>query len=101
MDRHRQLGTEDTETKVVYSIYVEEMSLTLRELMVGVWGEGARGGRHFNKYKKGLEKRHMTKHWLDCHRGKEKAKFEVMINRSITPCLVKQLSEAIKIRRRL
>ena len=30
-DRDRQLGTEDTENKAVYSIYVGEKSLTLRE----------------------------------------------------------------------
>ena len=37
------IGTEDTENKAVYSIYVGETSFTLRERMVGVRGEGARG----------------------------------------------------------
>ena len=54
-----------------------------------------------NEYEKGLEKSHMTKHWLNCHRGEEKPKFEVKIIRSFTSCLVRQLWEAIRIRRRL
>ena len=42
----------------------------------------------------------MTKHWLSCHRGEEKSKFGVKIIR-ITSCLVRQLWESIRIRRRL
>ena len=40
-DRAKQLGTENTENKAVYSIYVGETALTARERMVGVKGEGA------------------------------------------------------------
>ena len=38
---------------------------------------------------------------LNCHRGEEKPKFEVKIIKSFTSCLVRQLWEAIRIRRRL
>ena len=38
---------------------------------------------------------------LNCHRGKEKPKFEVKIIKSFTSCLVRQLWEAVRIRRRL
>ena len=51
-DRDRQLGTEDTENKARYSIYVGETSLTLRERMVGVRGQGARRGGHLNNMRK-------------------------------------------------
>ena len=69
--------------------------------MVGVRGEGARGGGHLIDYEKGLEKSHMTKHWLSCHRGEEKPKFGVKIIKSFTSCMVRQLWECIRIRRRL
>ena len=42
-------------------------------------GVVATRGGHLTEYEKGLKKSHMTKHWLDCHRGKEKAKFEVIL----------------------
>ena len=100
-DRAKQLGTEDPENKAVYSIYTGETALTLRERMVGVKGEGARGGGHLNNYEKGLEKSHMTKHWLNCHRGEEKPKYDVKIIKTFTSCMVRQLWEAIRIRRRL
>ena len=100
-DRAKQLGTENTENRAVYSIYVGETALTARERMVGVKGEGARGGGHLNDYEKGLEKSHMTKHWLNCHRGEEKPKFEVKIIKTFTSCMVRQIWEAIRIRRRL
>ena len=93
--------TEITEKRVVNSVYTGETSLTLRERMVGVRGEGARGGGHLNDYEKGLEKSHMTKHWLSCHRGEEKPKFGVKIIKSFTSCMVRQLWECIRIRRRL
>ena len=51
-DRDRQLRTEDTENKAVYSIYVGETSLTLRERMISVRGEGARGGIHLKEYER-------------------------------------------------
>ena len=69
--------------------------------MVGVRGEGAGGGGHLTDYEKGLEKSHMTKHWLSCHRGEEKPKFGVKIIKSFTSCMVRQLWECIRIRRRL
>ena len=53
------------------------------------------------EYEKGLEKSHMTKHWLDCHRGEEKPQFGVKIIRSFSSCMVRQLWECIRIRRRL
>ena len=43
----------------------------------------------------------MTKHWLDCHRGEEKPQFGVKIIRSFSSCMVRQLWECIRIRRRL
>ena len=43
----------------------------------------------------------MTKHWQSCHKGEEKPKFGVKIIRSFTSCLVRQLWEAVRIRRRL
>ena len=43
----------------------------------------------------------MTKHWLNCHRGEEKPKFEVKIIKTFTSCMVRQIWEAIRIRRRL
>ena len=43
----------------------------------------------------------MTKHWLDCHRGEEKPQFGVKIIRSFSSCMVWQLCECIRIRRRL
>ena len=52
-------------------------------------------------YEKGLEKSHMTKHWLSCHRGEEKPKFGVKIIKSFSSCMVRQLWECIRIRRRL
>ena len=60
-----------------------------------------RGGGHLNDYEKGLKKSHMTKHWLSCHRGKEKPKFGVKIIKSFTSSMVRQLWECIRIRRRL
>ncbi len=42
----------------------------------------------------------MTKHWLNCHRGEE-PKFEVKIIKTFTSCMVRQIWEAIRIRRRL
>ena len=74
--------------------------MTATERLVGVKGEGARGGGHLTEYEKGLEKNHMTKHWHSCHKGEEKPKFGVKIIRSFTSCLVRQLWEAIRIRRR-
>ena len=94
-------ATDNTGSQAVYSVYTGETSLTLRERMVGVRGEGARGGGHLTEYEKGLEKSHMTKHWLSCHRGEEKPKFGVKIIRSFTSSLVRQLWECIRIRRRL
>ena len=103
VDRQKEQGTDTTENtgKKVNSVYTGETSLTLRERMVGVRGEGARGGGHLNDYEKGLEKSHMTKHWLSCHRGEEKPKFGVKIIKSFTSCMVRQLWECIRIRRRL
>ena len=43
----------------------------------------------------------MTKHWLNCHRGEEKPKYDVKIIKTFTSCMVRQLWEAIRIRRRL
>ena len=94
-------NTENTGNRVVNSVYTGETSLTLRERMVGVRGEGARGGGHLIDYEKGLEKSHMTKHWLSCHRGEEKPKFGVKIIKSFSSCMVRQLWECIRIRRRL
>ena len=101
--KEQEQGTDMTENteRVVNSVYVGETSLTLRERMVGVRGEGARGGGHLNDYDKGLEKSHMTKHWLSCHRGEEKPKFGVKIIKSFTSCMVRQIWECIRIRRRL
>ena len=48
-------------------------------------------GRYLNDYEKGLEKSHMTKHWLNCHRGEEKPKFEVKIIKTFTSCMVRQI----------
>ena len=101
--KEQEQGTDMTENteREVNSVYVGETSLTLRERMVGVRGEGARGGGHLTEYEKGLEKSHMTKHWLSCHRGEEKPKFGVKIIRSFTSSMVRQLWECIRIRRRL
>ena len=43
----------------------------------------------------------MTKHWQECYMGEEKPKFKVKIIKSFTSCLVRQLWEAIRMRRRL
>ena len=100
-DADRDTDTGNTGNKAVYSVYTGETSLTARERLVGVKGEGARGGGHLTEYEKGLEKNHMTKHWQSCHKGEEKPKFGVKIIRSFTSCLVRQLWEAVRIRRRL
>ena len=52
--RQKKQGTDTTENtgKKVNSVYTGETSLTLRERMVGVRGEGARGGGHLNDYEK-------------------------------------------------
>ena len=83
------------------SVYTGETARTLRERMVSVKGVGATGGGHLTEYEKGLEKSHMTKHWLDCHRGEEKPQFGVKIIKSFTSCMVRQIWECIRIRRRL
>ena len=101
VDREKELGIENADSRAVPSVYTGETARTLRERMVSVKGVGATGGGHLTEYEKGLEKSHMTKHWLDCHRGEEKPKFGVKIIRSFSSCMVRQLWECIRIRRRL
>ena len=101
VDLEKENGTENTDNRAVNSVYTGETARTLRERMVSVKGVGATGGGHLTEYEKGLEKSHMTKHWLDCHRGEEKPQFGVKIIRSFSSCMVRQLWECIRIRRRL
>ena len=42
----------------------------------------------------------MFKHWQECHSGERRPEFGVKVVRSFTSCLMRQLWESIRIRRR-
>ena len=84
MDFEKENRIENTDNRALNSVYTGETARTLRERMISVKGVGATGGGHLTEYEKGLKKSHMTKHWLDCHRGKEKPQFGVKIIRSLS-----------------
>ena len=75
------------------ALYVGETARTPRERLNGP-------SELLEDYKKKRERSHMFKNWQECHNGERKPEFGVKVVRSFTSCLMRQLWECIRIRRR-
>ena len=84
----KPIGSKDLEGRGA-ALYVGETSRSIRE----------RGGEHWASYKGGKEENHMVKHqWLK--HGGEQADFILRVVGSKKTALCRQISEAVRIRRR-
>ena len=75
------------------ALYVGESARTARERLNGAGG-------HLEDYRENRDKSHMFKHWQDCHSGEKRPEFGVKVIKSFTSCLMRQLWESVRIRRR-
>ena len=75
------------------ALYVGETARTARERFNGASG-------HLEDYKRNSDKSHMYKHWKESHNGEKRPEFGVKILRSFTSCMMRQLWECVRIRRR-
>ena len=69
------------------------MTRTARERFNGASG-------HLEDYKRNSDKSHMYKHWKESHNREKRPEFGVKIIRSFTSCMMRQLWECVRIRRR-